>query len=96
MRSFMILTPHQILLGLPITEVVLHIANVEMMRNAIKAPVGICEEKRLYGTPRSRWEDNIKLDLKRIGWEGVDLNNQTQNRGQWRPLVNAVSNIWVP
>jgi hypothetical protein len=34
--------------------------------------VGKLEGKRPFGRPRRRWEDNIRMDLKEIGWEGVD------------------------
>jgi hypothetical protein len=34
--------------------------------------VGKCEGKRLLVRPRHKWEVNIKLDLKEIGWEGMD------------------------
>jgi len=30
------------------------------------------ERKRPSGVPRRRWADNIKVDHKEIGWEGVD------------------------
>jgi hypothetical protein len=30
------------------------------------------EEKRLLGRPRYRWENNINMDLRKIGYEGVD------------------------
>jgi hypothetical protein len=30
-------------------------------------------EKRPLGRPRSRWVDNIKMDLRDIGWDGMDL-----------------------
>jgi hypothetical protein len=29
------------------------------------------EGKRLLGKPRCRWEDNIKMDLQDMGWEGL-------------------------
>jgi hypothetical protein len=34
--------------------------------------VGNTEEKRPLGRPRRRWVDNIKKDLREIGWDGVD------------------------
>jgi len=34
--------------------------------------VGKPERKRPLGRPRSRWEDNIKIDLQEVGWEGMD------------------------
>jgi hypothetical protein len=40
--------------------------------------------------------ENIKMDLKAIGWDGVDLIDMAQDRGQWRVLVNTVLNLRVP
>jgi hypothetical protein len=40
--------------------------------------------------------DNIKMDLGEIGWDGVDLIDMAQNRDQWRALVNTVLKLWVP
>jgi hypothetical protein len=42
-------------------------------RNAYKILVGKPERKRPLGRPRHRWEDNIKMDLKRhtMGWHGL-------------------------
>ena len=40
--------------------------------NAYRVLVGKCEGKRLLVRPRHKWEVNIKLDLKEIGWEGMD------------------------
>jgi hypothetical protein len=46
--------------------------------------------------PRRRWEDNIKLDLRGIGWDGMDWIDLAQDRDQWRALVNTVMNLRVP
>jgi hypothetical protein len=46
--------------------------------------------------PRRRWEDNIKMDLREVGWGGVDWINLAQDRDRWRALVNTVMNLWVP
>jgi hypothetical protein len=40
--------------------------------------------------------DNIKIDLREIGWDGVDWVDLAQGRDQWRALVNAVMNLRVP
>jgi hypothetical protein len=32
--------------------------------------------------------DNIKMDLKEIGWDGIDWIDRVQDRDQWRDLVN--------
>jgi hypothetical protein len=34
--------------------------------------VGKPEEERPLGRSRSRWEDNIKMDFREIGWDGMD------------------------
>jgi hypothetical protein len=43
-----------------------------------------------------RWVDNIKMDLKEIGWGGMDWIHLNQDRDQQRALVNTVMNIRVP
>jgi hypothetical protein len=41
-------------------------------RNAYRILVGKPEAKRPLGRPRRRWVDNIKIDLREIGWDGMD------------------------
>jgi hypothetical protein len=48
--------------------------------------VGKPEGKRTLGRPRRVWVDNIKMDLREIGWDG----------DQWRALLDTVMNILVP
>jgi hypothetical protein len=40
--------------------------------------------------------DNIKIDLREIGWDGVDWIDLAQDRDQWRAFVNTVMNLRVP
>jgi hypothetical protein len=40
--------------------------------------------------------DNIKMELREIGWRGMDWIDFAQDRDQWRDLVNAVMNLRVP
>jgi hypothetical protein len=54
------------------------------------------ERKRQPGRPRRRWVDNIKMDLREIGWDGMDWIDLAQDRAQWRALVNAVINLRIP
>jgi hypothetical protein len=54
------------------------------------------EGKRPVGRPRHRWEDNIKMDLREIGWGGMDWIDLAQDRYHWRALVNTVMNLQVP
>jgi hypothetical protein len=44
------------------------------------------------GTPVRRWEDNIKMDLREIGWEIVEWIHLAQDRDLWRAVVNTVMN----
>ena len=46
--------------------------------------------KRPLGRPRSRWEDNIKMNLEEAGCGGMDWIELPQDRDRWRALVNAL------
>jgi hypothetical protein len=61
------------------------------MRNAYKILVGKPEEKRPFGRPRRRCEDNIRMDLREIGWESVDWINLAPDRDQCWTRVNTGS-----
>jgi hypothetical protein len=65
-------------------------------RNAYRILVGKPEGKRPVGRPRRRWENNIIMDLREIGWGGMDWIDLAQDRKQWRALVNTVMNLRVP
>jgi hypothetical protein len=65
-------------------------------RNAYRLFVGKPEGKRLQGTPKRRWVDNIKLDLGEVGWRGVDWIGLAQDMNKWRALVNSVLNLRFP
>jgi hypothetical protein len=58
--------------------------------------VGKPEGKRTLGRSRRRWVDSIKMDLREIGWGGMDWIDLTQDRDQWRALVNTVMNLRTP
>ena len=58
--------------------------------------VGKPEGKRPLEGPRRRWEDNIKMDLQEVGFEGMDWIELAQDRDRWRTFVNAVMNLRVP
>jgi hypothetical protein len=65
-------------------------------RNAYRILVGKPEGKRPLGRPRRRWVDNIRMDLREIGWDDVDWIDLAQDRDQWRALVSTVMNLRVP
>jgi len=46
--------------------------------------------------PRRRWVDDIKMDIKEIGWEGVQRIYMAQDRGKWRALAIARITLLVP
>jgi hypothetical protein len=58
--------------------------------------MGMTEGRRPLGRPRSRWADNIKMDVVETGWCVVDWIGLSQNRYKWRSLVKAVMNLRVP
>jgi hypothetical protein len=61
-------------------------------RNAYKILAGKPEGKRSLGRPKRRWEDNIRMDLRERGWDGMDWIDLAQDRDQWRALVNNAIN----
>jgi hypothetical protein len=71
-----------------------HIARMGK-RNAYRILVGEPEGKRLLER-RCRWVNNIKIDLRETGWDGMDWMDLVQDRDQWRALVNTVMNLRIP
>jgi hypothetical protein len=65
-------------------------------RKAYRILVRKPEGKRPLGRPRRRWVYNIKIDLRKIEWDGMDWIDLAQDRDQWKALVNAVINFRVP
>jgi hypothetical protein len=53
------------------------------------------EGKRQLGRPKRKWEDNIKMDLREVGWNGMNWIDLAQDKDQWRALVNTVINLLV-
>jgi hypothetical protein len=70
-----------------------HVARMGEKRNAYRVSVGKPEGKRPLGRPRRMWVDNIKIDLREMGWGGMDWIDLAQDRAQWRALVNTVQNF---
>jgi hypothetical protein len=72
-----------------------HVARIGEVRNAYIL-VGKLEGRRPLGRPRRRWEDNIQMDLREIGFADVHWIHLAQDRDRWRALVNTVMNLRVP
>ena len=65
-------------------------------RGLYRVFVGKPEGKRPLGRPRRRWENNIKSDIKEVGWRSMVWIDLAEDRDRWRALVNAVMNLRVP
>jgi hypothetical protein len=64
--------------------------------NVCRILVGNPEGKRPLGRPRRTWVNNIKIYLREIELDGMDLIDLAEDRDQWRALLNAVMNFRVP
>jgi hypothetical protein len=71
-------------------RVVYIMARMGEVRGAYNILVGIPEGRRPLGRSRRRWEDNIKMDLREIGFHWA------QDRDRWRALVNTVMGLRFP
>jgi len=65
-------------------------------RGLYRVLVGKPEGKRPLERPRRRCEDNIKMDLQEVGYDGMDWIELAQDRNRWQALVYAVMNLRVP
>jgi hypothetical protein len=52
-------------------------------RDVHRVLVGKSEKQRPLGTPRRRWEDNIKMDLEEVICGGMDWIDLAQDRNRW-------------
>jgi hypothetical protein len=57
--------------------------------------VGRPEGKRPLGRPRRRWEDNIKMDLRKTGINGVKCIRLELDRVRWRASVSMAMSLRV-
>jgi hypothetical protein len=73
-----------------------HVARIWEKRNAYTILVGKPEGKRPLGRPRRKWVDNINMNLREIGFGGMDWIDLAQDTDQWRALVSMVMNLRVP
>ncbi|KAJ4438525.1 hypothetical protein ANN_14470 [Periplaneta americana] len=73
-----------------------HVGRMGESRNAYRVLVGRPEGKRLLGRHRRRWEDNIKMDLREVGYDDREWINLAQDRDLRRAYVRAAMNLRVP
>jgi hypothetical protein len=70
-----------------------YVSRMGEKKNDYRILAGKPERKRQLGRPRRRWVDNVKMDLREIGWDGVDWIDTAQVMDQWRALLNTVLNL---
>jgi len=73
-----------------------HVAHMGEGRGMYRVLVGNPEGKRPQGRPRHSWEDNIKMDVQKVGCQDMDWIELAQDRDNWQALVNVVMNLRVP
>jgi hypothetical protein len=73
-----------------------HVERMGQHRYAYKILVEKPEGKRPQVSRRRKWVDDIKMNIRKIGWGGMDGIDLVHDRNQWRALVNTVMNIRVP
>ena len=52
-------------------------------RGAYRVLVGKPERRRPLKRPMVRWEDNIKMYLRKVGWGSIDWIGLIQDRDRW-------------
>jgi hypothetical protein len=58
--------------------------------------IGEFEGKGLLTRPWCLWEDNIKVDVEEIIWEGLDWSDLVQEKGKWLAVLKTVMNSSIP
>ena len=65
-------------------------------KGAYKILLGKTEGNRLLGIPTCRHDDNIKMNFKERGWQGMDWIHLAHGRGMWQAHVNMVmQGVWL-
>ena len=57
--------------------------------------MGGTDGKRPLCKQRRRWEDNINIYLKHLGWRDLNWIDLVQDRDRWQAIVNEVMNLQV-
>ena len=73
-----------------------HVARMGEEMGVFRFLVGKPEGKRLLGSPRRRWVDNIRMNLQEVECRYMDWIGLAQDRDRWRTIVSAVMNLRVP
>jgi hypothetical protein len=73
-----------------------HLARMGWNMNACRTFVEKPEGKRTVGRPRISWEDYMTMNLREVGWGGMDRIVLAEDRDRWRAVMNTVMNIRVP
>jgi hypothetical protein len=73
-----------------------HVACTGDRRGAYRVLVGKPDKNILLGTPRSRWENDIKINLKKVGWGQWNGLTWLRIKDRWLVLVNMVMNFQIP
>jgi hypothetical protein len=71
------------------------VARIGGVRNVLRVLVGKLEGRRPLERPRHGWEDGMKMDLREIGWGGVEWIHLALDREWWQAVVNVVMNLRV-
>ncbi|KAJ4440331.1 hypothetical protein ANN_08470 [Periplaneta americana] len=66
-----------------------HVARMDESRNAYRVLVAKPEGKISLGRPRRRWEDNIKMDLRKLRYDCKDWINLAHDSDRWRAYVSG-------
>jgi hypothetical protein len=75
---------------------VMHVERKGEPRNAYSISVGKPGGKGPLGRTTSKLEDNIKMEQREIGWDGVDWIDIDRDSDHWKARVNTVMNLRVP
>ena len=73
-----------------------HVARIGDRRSVIRLLVRKPKGKRPHERHRCRWEDNIKMDLKKVGCGGMDWIELAQDSDRLPVRVNEIMNVRVP
>jgi hypothetical protein len=73
-----------------------HVVRMGEMKLSYYTAIGSPEWMSLLGTPRSRRENNFRMEFRKRGWEVVDWIHLAQDRNQWWAVVITAVNLRVP